>query len=226
MRSRRNLLDEIDASTLRFVRSRTRRTGARHVARAIRPAGRPRPLARVFRSTPIDENVTASAICPLTDGRHVCRAQWSGDESVWACHNEREEDRSGSPRESRVTVALWAARVKDVSNPPGGNRGGDEGTRTPDPLLAKEVLSQLSYIPTGARIVSATGTAVKAPQRKTTVRSPWSRTRCSTCQRTARASATHSTSRPTRASSSTLWAWSTRATSCSMIGPSSSCSVT
>lgn len=28
-------------------------------------------------------------------------------------------------------------------------RGGDEGTRTPDPLLAKEVLSQLSYIPTG-----------------------------------------------------------------------------
>ena len=25
--------------------------------------------------------------------------------------------------------------------------GGDEGTRTPDPLLAKEVLSQLSYIP-------------------------------------------------------------------------------
>ena len=27
--------------------------------------------------------------------------------------------------------------------------GGDEGTRTPDPLLAKEVLSQLSYIPVG-----------------------------------------------------------------------------
>src|SRR5919204_5751504 len=28
--------------------------------------------------------------------------------------------------------------------------GGDEGTRTPDPLLAKEVLSQLSYIPIAA----------------------------------------------------------------------------
>ena len=25
--------------------------------------------------------------------------------------------------------------------------GGDEGTRTPDPLLAKQMLSQLSYIP-------------------------------------------------------------------------------
>ena len=32
--------------------------------------------------------------------------------------------------------------------------GGDEETRTPDPLLAKEVLSQLSYIPvTGSRAV-------------------------------------------------------------------------
>ena len=27
------------------------------------------------------------------------------------------------------------------------NIGGDEGTRTPDPLLAKQMLSQLSYIP-------------------------------------------------------------------------------
>ena len=27
--------------------------------------------------------------------------------------------------------------------------GGDEGTRTPDPLLAKQVLSQLSYTPMG-----------------------------------------------------------------------------
>jgi len=32
MRSRRNLLDEIDASTLRLVRSRTRRPDARHVS--------------------------------------------------------------------------------------------------------------------------------------------------------------------------------------------------
>jgi hypothetical protein len=32
--------------------------------------------------------------------------------------------------------------------------GGDEGTRTPDPLLAKEVLSQLSYIPTPVGILA------------------------------------------------------------------------
>jgi hypothetical protein len=32
-----------------------------------------------------------------------------------------------------------------------GTGGGDEGTRTPDPRDANAVLSQLSYIPTGAR---------------------------------------------------------------------------
>ena len=29
-----------------------------------------------------------------------------------------------------------------------GTSGGDEGSRTPDPLLARQVLSQLSYTPT------------------------------------------------------------------------------
>src|SRR5918996_2761805 len=35
-----------------------------------------------------------------------------------------------------------------------GEVGGDEGTRTPDPLLAKEVLSQLSYIPVRSVILA------------------------------------------------------------------------
>ena len=41
--------------------------------------------------------------------------------------------------------------------------GGDEETRTPDPLLAKEVLSQLSYIPvTGSRAKGASKNSQQA----------------------------------------------------------------
>src|SRR5688500_19096013 len=71
-----------------------------------------------------------------------------------ASHNDREEDQSGSPRESRVTVASgfeavnMALSTDRIAHLFDGFHGGDEGTRTPDPLLAKEVLSQLSYIPT------------------------------------------------------------------------------
>ncbi len=50
---------------------------------------------------------------PLTDERHVRRAQRSEDESFWACHNEREEDQSGSPRESRITVAPRSVPVNN-----------------------------------------------------------------------------------------------------------------
>jgi hypothetical protein len=41
-----------------------------------------------------------------------------------------------------------------------GRAGGDEETRTPDPLLAKEMLFQLSYVPAGcdgARVVGVSG---------------------------------------------------------------------
>jgi hypothetical protein len=61
---------------------------------------------------------------------------------------------------------------------------------------------------------------------KTMVRLPFRRTRRSTCHWTARASARHSASRPAMASWSASWVWSTRMTSCSMIGPSSRSGVT
>ena len=38
----------------------------------------------------------------------------------------------------------------------GPSLGGDEGNRTPDPLLAKQVLSQLSYTPIEAWLVFLT----------------------------------------------------------------------
>ena len=64
------------------------------------------------------------------------------------------------------------------------------------------------------------------PQRNTTVRQPCMSTRSSRCQRSPRASTAFSTSRPLRTVSSTVSPWSTRITSCSMIGPSSRSAVT
>ncbi len=63
-------------------------------------------------------------------------------------------------------------------------------------------------------------------QRNTTVLWPFISTRRSTCQRTARASTRHSMSRPTAVKPSADSEWSTRCTSCSMIGPSSRSAVT
>jgi hypothetical protein len=41
---------------------------------------------------------------------------------------------------------------------PGSGDGGDEETRTPDPLLAKEMLCQLSYVPApGGEVVGDSG---------------------------------------------------------------------
>ena len=64
-----------------------------------------------------------------------------------------------------------------------------------------------------------------AGQGKTTVWLPCTRMRFSMCQRTARASTTRSISRPRRIRSARVSRCETRATSCSMIGPSSRSSV-
>ncbi len=69
---------------------------------------------------------------------------------------------STATRERTVTVSpgallgqgvptLPTGSLCNASNGPIRTGGGDEGTRTPDPLLAKEVLSQLSYIPVADR---------------------------------------------------------------------------
>ena len=61
---------------------------------------------------------------------------------------------------------------------------------------------------------------------KMTVLWPLSSTRCSLCHLTALASTWLSVSRPIAVRSSTVLLWSARATSCSMIGPSSRSAVT
>ena len=55
-------------------------------------------------------------------------------------------------RAARVAVEAGGPRgrpgsLRFVLGAVGGGGGGDEETRTPDPLLAKEVLYQLSYVP-------------------------------------------------------------------------------
>jgi hypothetical protein len=48
---------------------------------------------------------------------------------------------------SRPVVPGVVPGLFDLHAAGGGGDGGDEETRTPDPLLAKEVLYQLSYVP-------------------------------------------------------------------------------
>jgi hypothetical protein len=55
-------------------------------------------------------------------------------------------------RATRAAVEAGGSRgrpgsLRFVLGAVGGGGGGDEETRTPDPLLAKEVLYQLSYVP-------------------------------------------------------------------------------
>ena len=179
MRSRRNLRDEIDASTLRLIRSRTRETGARRVGSAIGPG-------RSALSLPVDawrRNVTTSAIVsadrwaprgsrPLVR-RHGVRIRFN----VGLSQRTRGGPAAVSPRELGyfitrlrtgqhdrfgVDATRRTGRIAQLFGSEKRGDGGDEGTRTPDPLLAKEVLSQLSYIPTAGASYPSLVPPVKA----------------------------------------------------------------
>ncbi len=52
------------------------------------------------------------------------------------------------------SVLVWC-RLAQEGDPP--ESGGDEETRTPDPLLAKEMLCQLSYVPRRMSVVGVSG---------------------------------------------------------------------
>ena len=54
--------------------------------------------------------------------------------------------RKNISREIFLTLLFYAV-FKEQMSLPGFPGGGDEENRTPDPLLARQVLSQLSYAP-------------------------------------------------------------------------------
>jgi hypothetical protein len=56
---------------------------------------------------------------------------------------------------TRVSSVSLSVLPSAGADPPsvGELGGGDEETRTPDPLLAKEMLCQLSYVPAGRVVV-------------------------------------------------------------------------
>ena len=74
---------------------------------------------------------------------------------------------------ARIRGARTAARVAAASSDGstvgihlgglGGEDGGDEETRTPDPLLAKEMLCQLSYVPAD-RLTTVVGVSGLEPE--------------------------------------------------------------
>ena len=76
-------------------------------------------------------------------------------------HNHRDERANGpwiAKHHERRCLASEAPATPTTLNRHLGTTfgcGGDEGTRTPDPLLAKQMLSQLSYVPATIAVASA-----------------------------------------------------------------------
>jgi hypothetical protein len=73
-----------------------------------------------------------------------------------SCGSRRELDpRVASGLVTRVSSVSLSVLPSAGADPPsvGELSGGDEETRTPDPLLAKEMLCQLSYVPAGQAVV-------------------------------------------------------------------------
>ena len=68
--------------------------------------------------------------------------------------------------EQTETLGFTAIQVDEPRHQHHGDRGGGDRVRTDDPLLAKQVLSQLSYAPWNSRLASAIRTPIT--QRPTT----------------------------------------------------------
>ena len=97
-----------------------------------------------------------------TRGRKSCPAsRWSvasnleGTDQGIDALTDRYSSCAGDP----VSVSSGAIRLWQGCRraPATGGVGGDEETRTPDPLLAKEMLCQLSYVPLPVEVVGVSG---------------------------------------------------------------------
>ena len=96
--------------------------------------------------------------CPLV-GELCCGAHGSGDTGWVPDTRRRLEDQPANRRWSRVVgpggrpgagpgaIRLLRGLLPESEGFSADEGGGDEETRTPDPLLAKEMLCQLSYVP-------------------------------------------------------------------------------
>ena len=70
-----------------------------------------------------------------------------------AAYSESASNGASMPTPIHSRCPKLAFFISLLGDRPGMSGGGAEGIRTPDPLLAKQVLSQLSYGPTALKLV-------------------------------------------------------------------------
>ena len=211
----------------RLGRAGTRRHAARAGDRQEQPNGPRRPAPS--RHRPGHGPAAARPVGELDRRRDARRP---------AARTGRHLDRDApDPDDHRRRARIHADGAPAQRGARGGaNRAPGHGHRPrprSPPTTARSATARRSG--TGRRVTrgrrswpsSRAAAAFVAPDpQKTTVVLPWRSTRSSQCACTARASTVRSTSAPMCASAATSSRWLTRITSCSMIGPASSSSVT
>ena len=105
---------------------------------------------------PRDRDIQAAANRGRPDERHANRAAVVVAAQTLThlnCADAQRTCGSGTLRRRCRHRRAGYKRRKNRGGPCRTGHGGDVGARTPDPLLAKQVLYQLSYIPTGRGVV-------------------------------------------------------------------------
>ena len=77
----------------------------------------------------------------------------------------RDEANGQAPARRPAKPVLSRDLANHFARPAGQRIGGDDRTRTDDPLLAKQALSQLSYVPETSNRLASDGLASGGPGR-------------------------------------------------------------